>query len=252
MRLGMFQVSEPLMSNTVAASIFFYFLGADRINLRRVEPKNLGAELWRDFGIPIFRAQFGRDLECAECLDLILWRAIPDGVRAPEDVVLAAILQEFAQRMRRRFRVAHQEAPGAAKFGINITVGRYAVLDERTDQGIDAIICAPALEGAFRNGGDETRVIDQESNVGEAFGDDTDIAALAMFVGLFTEGQPLMDADDFYAEFACLFDESRCRCHPIGNSPCRRDRTGYRFSMRIRPSAPSVHPLLRGRQAGWG
>ena len=49
------------------------------------------------------------------------------------------------------FRVAHQVAPSAAKFGINVTVRRYSVLDERADQGIDAIIRAPALEGAFGN-----------------------------------------------------------------------------------------------------
>src|SRR5687768_4775651 len=102
--------------------------------------------------------------------------------------------------MRRRFRVAHQVAPGTAKLSVNITIWRHSILDERPDQRINAVIGAPAFESAFGNAGYKTRMIDQESNVRETLGDNADVGAFAVFVGLFTERQALVYADNLDAE----------------------------------------------------
>src|SRR5262245_2546954 len=104
----------------------------------------------------MLRPQFGGDLECAKRLDLILWRAVPDRISAPEHVVLAAILEKLAERMRRTVGVAHEEAPRAAELGIDIGVWLDTVIDQRADEGVDAVTCAAPGIGALGNSGNET------------------------------------------------------------------------------------------------
>ena len=75
---GMFPVTEACASDGVAIDILLHFISADRVNLGRVESKNLGAALWRNLRIAVLVPELGRNLECTKCLYLILRRPIPD------------------------------------------------------------------------------------------------------------------------------------------------------------------------------
>src|SRR5919108_2334566 len=57
-------------------------VGRQLVRLRGVETEHLGAQFPCHLRIAVFLAQLVRDLERAEGLDLVLGRAIPDGVRA--------------------------------------------------------------------------------------------------------------------------------------------------------------------------
>src|SRR5262249_51463845 len=149
---------------------------------------------------PVLGAQFGRDLESAKCLDLVLWRAVPDGVGAPEHVVLAAVFHEFAERMCSVVRVAHEKAPGAAELGVNVAVRLDAVFHQRADKGVDAVARAAPGVGALGDASDETRVIDEKAHVRKALRRNADVAALAVLVGLTAEGQSLVHADHLPAK----------------------------------------------------
>jgi len=92
----MFAVGETLGGNAVGSSVLLHFIGADCVGPGRVYPKDLGADRRSDLRVAVLRASFGRNLESAKRLDLVLGRAVPDGVGAPEHVVLAAILEELA------------------------------------------------------------------------------------------------------------------------------------------------------------
>ncbi len=61
---------------------------------------------------------------------------------------------------------------------------------------------------ALGDAGNETRVIDEKAHVRKAFGYDTDVAALAVLVGLLAERQSLMHADHLHAQRARLLDEA--------------------------------------------
>ena len=104
MRLGVLEVRDALTSDTIGTSVLFHVIGADPVDPSRIQTEDLRAQRRRDLGIAIHRAQFGGDLESAKRLDLILRRAVPDRVGAPEHVVLAAVLEELAERMRRARR----------------------------------------------------------------------------------------------------------------------------------------------------
>src|SRR5712692_7769628 len=103
--------------------------GVDAIDLGDAEAEDFGLELRRQRRIAVALAQAIVDGEAAEGLELVLRRAVPDRIGAPEHTVLADMAQQLAQRMRRRGRVAHEEAPRAAELGIDIAVGREALVD---------------------------------------------------------------------------------------------------------------------------
>src|SRR5262245_2225286 len=136
----------------------------------------------------MLRPQFGGDLECAKRLDLILRRAVPDRISAPEHVVLAAILEELAERMRRAVGVAHEEAPRAAELGIDIAVRFDTVLNQRADESVNAVARAAPGVGALGNSGNETSMIDEETHIRKALRHDSNVTALAVLVRLLAEG----------------------------------------------------------------
>src|ERR687888_2061266 len=111
----------------------------------------------------MLRANFGRDLESSKRLDLVLRRAVPDGVGAPEHVVLATVFEELAERIRRAVGITHKKAPGATEFAVNVAVRFDAVLDQRANESIDTVARAASGVRALRNAGDETRVIDEKA-----------------------------------------------------------------------------------------
>src|SRR5688572_12676655 len=123
MRLRLCAVGDAFAGNGVLPRAPFHLVGRDAVGSRRIQAEYLRAQLWRDFRIAVALAQFGRDLERAERLDLVLRRAVPDRVRAPEHVVGPAMLQQLAESVRRLRRIAHQEAPGAAEFRIDVGAG---------------------------------------------------------------------------------------------------------------------------------
>src|SRR5690606_13373078 len=72
----------------------------DAVETCAVEAEDLGLRRLRQGLVAVPLDERIRDLEGAECLDLVLRRAVPDRVRAPEHVVLADIAQELSERMR--------------------------------------------------------------------------------------------------------------------------------------------------------
>src|ERR1041385_2508765 len=126
-RLRILPIRAALARDAVARRVFLDVGGREAVDPGGVAAEDLRAQLGGDFGVAVSLAQSGRDLECAEGLDLVLGRAVPDGVGAPQDVVGAAVLDELADRVRRLLRVAHQEAPGAAELCVHVRAGWYLV-----------------------------------------------------------------------------------------------------------------------------
>src|SRR6266851_4326445 len=140
--------------------------GVDAIDLGAAEAEDFGLELRRQRRIAVALAQAIVDGEAAEGLELVLRRAVPDRIGAPEHTVLADMAQQLAQRMRRRGRVAHEEAPRAAELGIDIAVGRDAVVDQRLDQAADAALGMRRVERTLAPADLEARMVDDEADVG--------------------------------------------------------------------------------------
>jgi hypothetical protein len=103
-RFGALAVRETLAGDAVGPGVLLDFRGADRVGAGRVQPEDLGAERRGDFRVAVPGAQLGRDLKGPKGLDLVLGRAVPNGVGAPENIVLPAILEELSERVRRRDR----------------------------------------------------------------------------------------------------------------------------------------------------
>src|SRR5438874_2082340 len=120
MRPKIWSNSCSLARDAVAGGVLLDVVGGEAVDLGGVAAEDLGAEVGSDLGVAVSLAQGGGDLEGAEGLDLVLGRAVPDGVGAPEDVVGAAVLDELAHRVRGLLGVAHEEAPGAAELCINV------------------------------------------------------------------------------------------------------------------------------------
>src|SRR5262245_17238203 len=116
----MLAVGKTLTGDPIRPRVLLHFVGADRIDPGGVQPENLGTQGRSDLSVAVLCPQLGRDLKSAKCLDLILGRTIPDGVCAPEHVILTAVLDELAQRMRRAVGITHEEAPGTAELSVNI------------------------------------------------------------------------------------------------------------------------------------
>src|SRR5437660_10009200 len=205
-RLRILQVGVALARDAVAGGVFLDVGGAQAVDLGGVAAEDLGAEFGGDFAVTVLLPQYGGDLKGAEGLDLVLGRAVPDGVGAPQDVVGAALLDQLADRVGRLLGVAHQEAPGAAELGVYVRSRGDVVFLQRRDQGVDAV--APRRVGLLRDACHEPGVVDKEVDVGKALRDDADVAALAVLVGLAAEGQALVHGDVLHAELARLFYEA--------------------------------------------
>src|SRR5436190_3243550 len=208
MRLRILAIRQTLARDRVALRVFLHFLGAQRIDLRTVQSEDLRAQRGRDLRVTVLSAQLRSDLERAERLDLVLRRAVPDRVRAPQHVVLAGVLEQLANAVCSRLGVAHQEAPGAAELGVDVRVRLDAVLDERAYERVDTVTLRIVVVRLLLHGRHESRVIDQERDVGEALRYNADVAALAMLVRLLAEGQALVHADHLDAERARFLDEA--------------------------------------------
>src|SRR6202521_3588118 len=137
-RIGPLAIFLAIRRHAVLEVLLQHVLG-DRIHLERVQAEHFRAQRRGHFGIAMPLAQLGRDLEGAERLDLVLRRSVPDRVRAPQDVVGTAVLEQLAQRMRRRVRVAHQEAPCGAQLRVDVGPRLDAVGDEARHQRINAV-----------------------------------------------------------------------------------------------------------------
>src|SRR3546814_19887133 len=87
--------------------------------------------------------------ESAERLDLVLGRAVPDAVGTVEHVLLADVLHQLADTVRRRVGVTQGIAPGAAEFRVDIAVAGNPVLLARADQLVHPLAAAGLL-GPFR------------------------------------------------------------------------------------------------------
>ena len=90
------------------------FISSAEIPYGRIafSPKIFARSCRRDLRVAVLLAEFRRDLEGAEGLDLVLRRAVPDRVRAPQHVVRPAMLQQLAER---RARPARDRASGIAR-----------------------------------------------------------------------------------------------------------------------------------------
>src|SRR3546814_7686541 len=88
--------------------------------------------------------------ESAERLDLVLGRAVPDAVGTVEHVLLADVLHQLADNVRRRVGVTQGIAPGAAEFRVDIAVEGNPVLLDRADQLVHHLAAAGII-GPFRN-----------------------------------------------------------------------------------------------------
>src|SRR5690606_5639034 len=178
----------------VAAGPTQHFIDGDLVGPGRIEAEDLGAQRGSDLRIAVSIAQFFADLEAAEGLALILGRTVPDGIRSPEHVVLAPVLEELAKRVSGGVRVAHQVAPGAAELRIDIAVGPEVILHHGLDERIDALV-AIGPEFALRLARYEARVIDEKVHVRKAPRHHANVIAEGMFIGLRPEGQTLVNAD---------------------------------------------------------
>src|SRR6056297_1038369 len=149
-RLG--PVVGPRDLDLVAAEMVAQHVGFQSIRLQRIQAQDLSLDLRRQGRIAVAILEFLADLERSEGLDLVLWRAVPDRIGAPQDVVLAEVQQQLAQRVRGRVGVAHQEAPGRAEFGVDVAALQF-VLDDGLYERIDAL-AALGVVGAFGLAGD--------------------------------------------------------------------------------------------------
>src|SRR5215471_2715453 len=119
-RVGSLAVREPLPRDLVVGQVFLEHVFRNLVNAKRVASEDLRAESRRDPLVAVLVGELRGDLEAAEGLDLILGRAVPDRIRTPEHVVLPHVLDELAERMGRRIRIAHEEPPGRPQLGIDV------------------------------------------------------------------------------------------------------------------------------------
>src|SRR3546814_692129 len=142
----------------------------------------------------LFRADLGRD--------------VPDAVGTVEHVLLADVLHQLADNMRRRVGVTQGIAPGAAEFRVDIAVAGNPVLLDRADQLVHPLAAAGII-GPFRLASDEARVVDEEVHVGKHLGDDADVAGKTVLIGFAAERQALVNADVLDPQGTGLLDHAQ-------------------------------------------
>ena len=152
-------------SIVIARKVLLQRRRVERIHLHGILAEYLALQRRRELGIAVLLAQLRGDLERAKRVDLVLRRAVPDAVGAPEHVVLADGLDELAQRVRRARRIAHQEAPGRAELGVDVRARLHVVLRERVHERVHALVAVRRVARAFRLPRHEARVVDEELHV---------------------------------------------------------------------------------------
>src|SRR5690606_8569116 len=92
-------VCEVRLRDRVLFRVAPQFFRGEAIGFRRVQAEHLCAQRRCHRRIAVLFLQLLRDLKRAERLNLILRRSVPNRIRAPEDVVLADVLEQLSQRM---------------------------------------------------------------------------------------------------------------------------------------------------------
>ena len=117
----------------------------------------------RGIAVPVLELR--GDVQRAERLDLVLGRAVEDRVRAPQHVVLADVLQELPEHVRRLGRRSHEVPEGGTELRVDILVRTHARLAKRRDQPVDADRLRPLGVRPLGRPRLEPRVVDDELRV---------------------------------------------------------------------------------------
>src|SRR5262245_48887014 len=179
----------------------------DTVDPGAIEAEHLLLEHRRELRVAVRLSQHRVNLEAAEGLDLVLRVTIPDRVGAPEHIVLADVLQEFAQEVRGGGRIAHDKTPGRTELGVDVGVAADAVVLDRLDQGVDAARGVRGIIGSLSGTRLVARMVDDEVHVGVEAGRAADVGAASKFLGKAPEQQAFMDADVAHSELARPLDE---------------------------------------------
>src|SRR5258708_6454540 len=103
--------------------------------------------------------------------------------------------QQLTQRVRSSAGIAHQEAPSAAEFGIDVGIGADAVVEQRFDQAVDAALGLLWIERTLAPVGLETGMVNDEGHVRITASHRTDVVAARKMRGHAGKRQALVDAD---------------------------------------------------------
>ena len=120
-------------------------------------------DLRRQCRIPELLLERLADLEVAEGGDLVLRRAIPDGVGAPQDPLRPEGDEELAEHVGRLVGVAHDRPPGRAELGVHVAAGTDTGLGHAAHEAVDAL--AVGRVGTLGRTGFVARVVDEERQV---------------------------------------------------------------------------------------
>src|SRR5579863_4817098 len=131
--------------------------GVDAIDARRIAAEYLRPDLGRELLVAELLAHPVRDLDRPEGVDQRLRRAVPDAVAAPDDVVLAEMLDQLADHMGGLDRPADDGEPGRAELGEDIVPGANTGLEAGVDQTVD-----PLARGLLRIGSLGGRIFQRE------------------------------------------------------------------------------------------
>src|SRR5688572_5533330 len=97
-RLGPLEIRLLLPRDAVARDDLLHLGGGNAVHLGGVQAEDLGAQASGHLRIAESLSQRGMDLERPERLDLVLRRAVPDRVGAPQHVVFPTVAHELAER----------------------------------------------------------------------------------------------------------------------------------------------------------
>jgi hypothetical protein len=108
-------ISLLLQADRIRFGLLALARDANTVDPCTIEAENLGPKLWGELRIAVRGEERGRDLEGTKGLNLILGRAIPDRIRAPQNVVLPDVNQQLAQEVGgkdawRAYLSAHAQA----------------------------------------------------------------------------------------------------------------------------------------------
>src|SRR5918992_487097 len=138
----------------------------DVVEVGTVQAENFALDLLRQLRIAITLLELVRNLERPHRLDLILWRAVEQTVRPPQNIVLADVLEQLSDRVTGLLRRTHHVPPRGAELRVHVLVGTDVGLPHRVDEPVDAQVRGAGRIRTLRDPGFETRVIDDEVRVG--------------------------------------------------------------------------------------
>ena len=170
--------------------------------------------------------EFGADLEGTKRLDLVLRRAEPDGVGAPQDAVLAQVHEELAQNVRGLVGVAHHLAPRGAELGVHVP---HVVLFHRTNESIHAAVRLRVVRalGAVVL---PARVVDKEREIRVRPGGRPDVSAPRVLRVLAHQRQALVHGDELHAVSSRVVEDTQARVLVV-EPPARPVRPPHRVRL---------------------